>query len=97
MFLADFAVAVLDEPGEHLDIAAADALTADLVDVTRGRTTVLISHRLAGMEQMDEILVLEDGHVVERGNHADLISSGGPYAEQWRRERRLDAEAGVLL
>jgi ATP-binding cassette subfamily C protein CydC len=97
MFLADFAVAVLDEPGEHLDTATADALTADLVDVTRGRTVVLVSHRLAGMEQMDEILVLNAGRVVERGDHAELMSTGGAYAEQWRRERRQDAEMGVLL
>jgi thiol reductant ABC exporter CydC subunit len=97
MFLADFAVAVLDEPGEHLDPATADALTDDLVHATQGRTTVLISHRLAGMEQMDEILVLDAGRVVERGCHVDLISSGGWYAEQWRRERLLDAEMGVLL
>ncbi len=97
MFLADFAVVVLDEPGEHLDPATADALTADLVDATQGRTTVLISHRLAGMEQMDEVLVLDSGRVVERGLHAELISSDGSYAEQWRRERRLDAEMGVLL
>jgi thiol reductant ABC exporter CydC subunit len=97
IFLADFPIAVLDEPGEHLDTTAADALTADLLDVTEGRTTVLISHRLAGMDQMDEILVLEAGRVAERGTHADLISSGGSYAEQWRRERRLDAEMGVLL
>lgn len=97
MFLADFAVAVLDEPGEHLDTATADALTADLIDVTRGRTTVLISHRLVGMEQMDEILVLDTGQVVERGNHAALVSLGGRYAEQWERERSLDAEMGVLL
>jgi thiol reductant ABC exporter CydC subunit len=97
MFLADFAVAVLDEPGEHLDTATADALTADLVDMTRGRTIVLVSHRLAGMEEMDEILVLNAGRVVERGDHADLMSTGGAYAEQWRRERRHDAEMGVLL
>jgi thiol reductant ABC exporter CydC subunit len=97
MFLADFAVAILDEPGEHLDTTVADALTADLVDATRGRTTLLISHRLAGMEQMDEILVLDAGRVAERGKHADLISSAGPYAKQWERERRLDTEVGVLL
>jgi thiol reductant ABC exporter CydC subunit len=100
MFLADFPVAILDEPGEHLDTASADALTADLVDLTRGRTTVLISHRLAGMADMDEILVLDAGRVVERGNHVQLVSAGGAYAEQWQRERRLDremAEMGALI
>jgi thiol reductant ABC exporter CydC subunit len=100
MFLADFPVAVLDEPGEHLDTVSADALTADLVDLTRGRTTVLISHRMAGMADMDEILILDAGRVLERGNHAELITAGGAYAEQWQRERRIDdqmAEMGALL
>jgi thiol reductant ABC exporter CydC subunit len=100
MYLADFPVAILDEPGEHLDTASADALTADLVDLARGRTTVLISHRLAGMEGMDEVLVLDAGQVIERGNHAELLTAGGAYAAQWQRERRVDdemAEMGALL
>ena len=57
--LADFPVLVLDEPAEHLEPAAADALTADLLDVTDGRSLVLITHRLAGLESVDEILVME--------------------------------------
>ena len=96
MYLADFPVAILDEPGEHLDTASADALTADLVHLARGRTTVLISHRLAGMEDMDEVLVLDAGRVVERGNHAELLSAGGAYAEQWQRERRVDDEMAEM-
>ncbi len=59
--LADFPVLVLDEPAEHLEPAAADALTADLLEVTDGRSLVLITHRLAGLECVDEILVLDAG------------------------------------
>jgi thiol reductant ABC exporter CydC subunit len=85
--LADFPVLVLDEPGEHLDTQAADAILADLLALTHQTATLLITHRLAGLEQMDEILVLDEGRVIERGTHADLIRFGGRYAALWRRER----------
>ena len=78
--LADFPVLILDEPGEHLDTATADALTADLFDATRGRTTLLITHRLTGLEQVDEIVVLDRAVVAERGTHAQLVAAGGRYA-----------------
>jgi thiol reductant ABC exporter CydC subunit len=81
--LADFPILVLDEPGEHLEPAAADALTADLLTLTQGRSTLLITHRLTGLEQVDEIIVLDGGRVVERGTHRDLVTSGGRYAGLW--------------
>ena len=93
--LAGFPVLVLDEPGEHLDIPTADALTADLVELTRGQTTVMITHRLAGLETMDEIVVLDAGHVVERGTHAELIAANGIYARQWQRECLVGTGAGT--
>jgi len=90
VLLADFPVLVLDEPGEHLDVATADRLTADLLSVTRGRTTVLVTHRLAGLEAADEIVVLDRGRVVERGTHADLLAAGARYAALWARERLVE-------
>ena len=72
--LADFPILILDEPGEHLEPAAADALTADLLALTEGRSTLLITHRLTGLEQVDEIIVLDEGRVVERGTHHDLVT-----------------------
>jgi thiol reductant ABC exporter CydC subunit len=84
--LADFPILILDEPGEHLDTATADALVADLLDVTRARTTLLITHRLVGLEQVDEILAIEQGRIVERGTHAQLTARGGRYAASWQRE-----------
>jgi ABC-type transport system involved in cytochrome bd biosynthesis fused ATPase/permease subunit len=83
--LADFPILILDEPGEHLDTATADALVADLLDVTRARTTLLITHRLVGLEQVDEILVIEQGRIVERGTHAQLTASAGRYSAWFRR------------
>ncbi|MFI8995650.1 thiol reductant ABC exporter subunit CydD [Streptomyces sp. NPDC053542] len=89
--LADFPVLVLDEPAEHLDLATADALTADLLEATSGRTTVLITHRLAGLEAVDEILVLDRGRVVQRGPYEELAAADGPFRRMRDRERATDA------
>ncbi len=91
--LADFPVLVLDEPAEHLEPAAADALTADLLDVTDGRSLVLITHRLAGLESVDEILVMEHGRVVQRGTHDELLGRPGRYADLWWEEMRTGRDA----
>ncbi|MFF3084954.1 thiol reductant ABC exporter subunit CydD [Streptomyces nojiriensis] len=88
--LADFPVLVLDEPAEHLDLATADALTADLLAATEGRTTVLITHRLAGLEAVDEVLVLDRGEVVQRGPYTELAAAEGPLRRLLERERATD-------
>ncbi|APU41390.1 thiol reductant ABC exporter subunit CydD [Streptomyces sp. TN58] len=88
--LADFPVLVLDEPAEHLDLATADALTADLLAATEGRTTVLITHRLAGLEAVDEVLVLDRGQVVQRGGYAELAAVEGPLRRMLDRERETE-------
>ncbi|MDB1086205.1 thiol reductant ABC exporter subunit CydD [Streptomyces sp. ACA25] len=84
--LADFPVLVLDEPAEHLDLATADALTADLLAVTEGRTTVLITHRLAGLEAVDEVLVLDGGRPVQQGSYQELAAAEGPFRGMLERE-----------
>jgi len=89
--LADFPILVLDEPAANLDVATADVLTADLLDITRGRTTVLITHRLTGLDAVDEVVVLDAGQVVERGTHADLLDRRGYYWRLWQRERAAAA------
>ncbi|MFD7876179.1 thiol reductant ABC exporter subunit CydD [Streptomyces sp. NPDC059766] len=88
--LADFPVLVLDEPAEHLDLATADALTADLLAATEGRTTLLITHRLAGLEAVDEVLVLDEGRVVQRGTYAELAVTAGPLRRMLRREEESE-------
>ncbi|MGI8333015.1 thiol reductant ABC exporter subunit CydC [Actinomadura scrupuli] len=85
--LADPPIMVLDEPTGRLDPEARRALTADLLDATRGRTTLLITHDLDGLEEVDEIVVLREGRVISRGSHADLLAAGGWYPRSLERTR----------
>ena len=84
--LADFPMLVLDEPGEHLDTATADALVSDVLEATSEQSVLLITHRLAGLEAVDEVIVLDAGRAVERGTHAQLLTRRGSYAAMWQRE-----------
>ncbi|MGW2565512.1 thiol reductant ABC exporter subunit CydD [Streptomyces sp. NPDC001537] len=93
--LADFPVLVLDEPAEHLDLSTADALTADLLAATEGRTTLLITHRLAGLETVDEIVVLDRGRVVQHGSYAELAAVPGPLRAMVQREAETELTAGA--
>ncbi|WP_432071403.1 thiol reductant ABC exporter subunit CydD [Streptomyces wuyuanensis] len=88
--LADFPVLLLDEPAEHLDLATADALTADLLAATEGRTTVLITHRLRGLDAVDEVVVVDEGRTVQRGSFAELAVMDGPLRRMLEREHAGD-------
>jgi ATP-binding cassette subfamily C protein CydC len=78
--LKDAPVLLLDEPTEGLDAPTEQALMEALYRLMEGRSVLLITHRLVGLERMDEILVLDRGRVVERGTHAGLLAAGGVYA-----------------
>jgi ATP-binding cassette, subfamily C, bacterial CydC len=80
--LADPAVLILDEPTAHLDPGTRAELAADLLAVAAdgARSTLLITHDLAGLDQVDEIVVLADGRIAERGTDAELRAAGGGYA-----------------
>jgi thiol reductant ABC exporter CydC subunit len=94
VLLADPPVLVLDEPTEHLDARTADELTRDLLDATHGRTVLMVTHRLAGLEAMDEVVVLDRGRVSARGTHAELVAAGGRYADAVAQERAAAALLG---
>lgn len=70
---------VLDEPTSALDIETERLVTSSLEKLMRGRTTFIIAHRLSTVRRADQILVLKDGSVVERGSHADLLARDGIY------------------
>jgi ATP-binding cassette, subfamily C, bacterial CydC len=82
--LADPPVMILDEPTAHLDPDSRRALTADILTATEGRATLMITHDLDGLDQVDEIVVLHHGRVAARGTHAQLLRSGGLYRRMLR-------------
>ncbi|WP_211658196.1 thiol reductant ABC exporter subunit CydC [Phytoactinopolyspora halophila] len=81
--LADPAVLVLDEPTEGLDETTADDVLADVLTQTRGRSVLLITHRLAGLAEFDEVIVLDAGRIAQRGRHDSLVRVPGPYRDLW--------------
>ncbi|WP_394288256.1 ABC transporter ATP-binding protein [Corynebacterium variabile] len=83
VLLRDPKVVVLDEATAEAGSAGAQALEDAARRLTEGRTALTVAHRLDQARQADEILVMEDGRIVERGSHDDLVSSGGRYAELW--------------
>jgi ATP-binding cassette subfamily C protein CydCD len=91
--LADFPVLILDEPGEHLDAPTARAVTAELLGAAGERTILLITHRYHALEEMDEVVVLDRGRVVERGTHRELLAGEARYAALWRERRDEDGLA----
>ncbi|MGC4858048.1 thiol reductant ABC exporter subunit CydC [Micromonospora sp. DT41] len=88
-------VLVLDEPTEGLDPVAADAVLASALAATpAGHSVLLISHRLSGLAELDEIVVLDGGRVIQRGRHAELVAAPGWYRDQWLLQAA--AERGYL-
>ena len=86
--LKDAPILLLDEPTANLDALAEQAVLRTLKTLARGRTTLLITHRLVGLELADEVLVLQQGKVRERGSHLDLLQLEGLYWNMWKSARR---------
>jgi ATP-binding cassette subfamily B protein len=77
-------VVVLDEATAHLDSESEVAVQDALKTALAGRTSIVIAHRLSTVLQADQILVIDDGHVVERGRHSELLARNGLYAELYK-------------
>ena len=89
-------ILVLDEATSALDSFTEREIQLALERVSRGRTTIVIAHRLSTVINADEILVLDKGVIVERGTHEALLARGGVYAALWSRQREVDAAEETL-
>lgn len=85
-------ILILDEATAHLDRITEQQVLSTIHTLMEGRTTLMVTHRLVGMEWMDEILVMDAGQEVERGQHADLIKAGGLYQQMWTLQNQFLAE-----
>ena len=86
-------ILLFDEATSALDTATERDIQTSLKEVSAGRTTLVIAHRLSTVVDADEIIVLSDGRVAERGRHADLLARDGLYARMWRRQQEGEAAA----
>jgi ATP-binding cassette, subfamily B, heavy metal transporter len=84
-------ILLFDEATSALDTRTEQEIQRSLEEVSRGRTTVVIAHRLSTVINADEIVVLDHGRVVERGRHGELLARDGLYADMWRRQQEAAA------
>jgi ABC-type multidrug transport system fused ATPase/permease subunit len=90
--LADPRVLILDEATSSLDSESEQLIQAGLKRLRAGRTTFVIAHRLSTITSADQILVIENGEIVERGSHGQLIALGGRYKELYERQHRIESD-----
>ena len=75
---------LLDEPTANLDALTEKGLLEELFSIIQKKSLLLITHRLSGLDRMDEIIVLHEGRIVERGSHYDLLKTAGLYSKMWK-------------
>ena len=89
-------ILVFDEATSALDSKTEKEIQVSLREISTNRTTLVIAHRLSTVVDADEILVLDDGQVTERGRHSELLAAGGDYAQMWARQQEADKRQRLL-
>jgi ABC-type transport system involved in Fe-S cluster assembly fused permease/ATPase subunit len=84
-------ILLLDEATSALDTGTEREIQSALNEISRGRTTLVIAHRLSTVVDADEILVLDHGEIIERGRHSELVAAGGHYASMWNKQKEAAA------
>ena len=87
--LKDAPILILDEPSANLDPLTERDVLKTIFAAMKGKAILLITHRLVGLDCMDEILVIDNGYVIERGTHAELLRKGGLYRRLWDLQNRI--------
>jgi ABC-type transport system involved in Fe-S cluster assembly fused permease/ATPase subunit len=83
---------IFDEATSSLDSQSEQSILAAIAEIAREHTSVVIAHRLSTIVDADSIVVLEQGHIIEQGTHAQLLSQGGKYFEMWTiQQKNIDA------
>ncbi len=93
--LADPSILILDEATSSLDSESEALIQDGLAKLRQGRTTFVIAHRLSTIRAADQILVVEEGRIVQRGRHAELLATGGRYKELYDRQYQLESNLFV--
>ena len=96
-FLASPRILILDEATSNLDTESEQLIQASMASLLAGRTTFVIAHRLSTIRRAHLILVMEDGAVIERGTHEELMRAGGPYHDMVRRQAESAGEGAAAL
>ena len=88
--LHDSPVYIFDEATSNIDVESENDIMAQIYGLARTKTVILISHRLANVTGADKIYVLEQGEIVEKGNHKTLLAQQGVYAKLWNAQQELE-------
>ena len=85
-------ILIFDEATSALDSHTEKEIQESLREVSKERTTLIVAHRLSTIIDADEILVLREGEIMERGRHEELLKLGGEYAEMWKKQQKSEAQ-----